>query len=182
MRKKLIALAACLGLLISGSSYATENDIDRRVAEQFDMTGQFLQKIGLTVRYDEKTQPELEFTGVHVPIRELFGGTTQITWDNNTKTSYIERNGIQLVVSQDTKYKLTKNQVPWPKEWTSFDNGRMLIKFPYLAYIFDRYADFSADSEESEWRERLAFLGIDYIDNNDSTAKDRTMHSFINYK
>jgi len=145
------------------------------------MTGKFLKKIGLTIRYDEQTQPEWAFTGIHVPVRELFGGATEITWDNNTKTSYIKRNGVQLVVSQDTKYKLTKNQVAWPKEWTSFDKGKMYIKFPYLAYIFDRYADFSAGSEESEWKERLEFLGIEYIDNNDSTAKDNTVHSFVKY-
>jgi len=79
-------------------------------------------------------------------------------------------------------YAASEHQVVLPSEWVRLLNGRVMIHFPYLAYIFDRYAKHKDGSEAAIWKERLRFLGISYIDTNDSSSKDNIIHSFISFQ
>lgn len=156
--------------------------LEEKAGRSFDLSGKASGRFGITLRYNGNTQKEFFVEGPYVSARTLFEHTTdQITWEHNSKVAVIEKNGKQLVIAQDKEYKPSANQIVLPSSWSTLVNGRTMIKFPYLAYIFDRYLEHDDHSEAALWKEKLDFLEISYIDNNDSTAKDGTIHSFIQF-
>lgn len=165
--------------MVAGPVFAIDS-LDERVNKKFYEVNSESPKIGLTIRNNQRTSPERNYNSVYLPIRTVFGDVAEISWDHKTKTAYVMRGEEQLVFSQDPQFVSSDIQVVWPTEWLLFKDGRMMIHFLYLAYLFDRYEEFQGSSDESQWREKLSFLGISYIDNTFG-FKDQTLHSFIEY-
>lgn len=176
LRKLMIIM---LSLMIVTPVYAA-NEMAEKVEEVYDFSGSKTEQIGLTIRYKLKTEPEVLFKGIHVPVRALFAKIdADINWDNTSKVAAIKKNGKRLVITQSKNYALSEDEVLWPREWAILEDGMTKISLPYLAYIFDRYVKHSEGSEASKWKETLSFLGIEYMDNNNSSPKDKTLHSFV---
>jgi hypothetical protein len=90
----------------------------------------------------------------YAPIRPIFGKTVdRIDWDHDSKVAYIENDGRQLVVMQNESFVPAEHPIVWPAEWTKTGNGSMMIHLPFLAYVFDRYAEHEDDSEAGGWKE-----------------------------
>lgn len=158
-----------------------KTSIDDEVSMMFDLSGNRTEQIGITIRHHGITQPEFIARGPYIPVREIFPSST-INWDHEAKVATVENDGKQLVITCNENFMASDDQIVWPSEWAVLQDGRMTVLFPYLAFIFDRHADHKDNSEAASWKEKLSFLGISYIDNNDSSAKDQTLHSFINFE
>lgn len=180
LRKLVIVM---LSLTIMTPVYAADG-MEEKVERIYDFSGSRTEQIGLTIRYKfKKTEPEVFLRAIHVPVRALFAKVdADISWGHTSKVATIKKNGKRLVITQNKNYALSEDEVLWPREWAIVEDGMTKISFPYLAYIFDRYAKHSEGSEASKWKETLSFLGIEYMDNNDSSAKDKTLHSFVRFE
>jgi len=157
-----------------------ETTINNEVEKMFDLSGKRTEFIGITIQNNGITKPEFLTKGQYIPVRELFLPSS-IRWDHERKAAIIENDGKQLVISMNDNFIATEDQILWPRGWAILKDGKTMVKFPYLAFIFDRYAKHGDSSEAALWKKKLSFLGISYIDNNDSSAKDKTLHSFINF-
>ncbi|QHW29906.1 hypothetical protein GZH47_03025 [Paenibacillus rhizovicinus] len=134
----------------------------------------------ISIAMSGKNAQKLIVKGHDVGIRALFEKfSDQVVWDNKAKFVAIKNNGKELVIPFSENFKPNSNQITLPDGWAYFKDGRTYLRFPYFAYLFDRYAEFKSGSEEDLWKQKLSFLNIDYIDTNDSTPKDQTIHSSL---
>ncbi|WP_236343719.1 stalk domain-containing protein [Paenibacillus plantiphilus] len=179
LRKLVIVM---LSLMIMAPVYAADG-MEEKVGRVYDFSGSRTEQIGLTIRYKLKTEPEVFFKGIHVPVRVLFAKVdADINWGHTSKVATIKKKGKRLVITQNKNYAPSEDEVLWPREWAIVEDGMTKISLPYLAYIFDRYAKHSEGAEASKWKEALLFLGIEHMDNLDSSPKDKTLHSFVTFK
>lgn len=140
--------------------------------------------------YIEKIKVDTEGHSVYhksnwVPIRKLFSKNVQdIIWDNTVKVAKIKNNGKELVfIFSDKEIEFNENQYIVPKQYSKFADDITYIDVYWLAYTFDKYADYAVDWEDPErdnLKEKLNFLGIIYIDYIPS-VKDKTFHMFIKW-
>ncbi|MNJ36862.1 hypothetical protein D3C77_316670 [compost metagenome] len=134
------------------------------------------------VRQGTKEASTFTVKGNDVAVRDIFASNVdKITWDHQAKIAKISNNGQELVFALSASYPEQDNEVVVPSGWFKFEDGRVFINLLYLSYIFDRYAEFNADSEEFAWKNKLKFLDIEFIDTINSTPKDRMVHSFIQF-
>jgi len=137
----------------------------------------------LNIGTSDKLLVTIKAPGHDVGVRAFFETfTDEVSWDNKAKIASIKNNGKELVIPVSGNYTPKENEVVLPDGWAYFKDGKIYLKFPYFAYVFDRYAEFDSSSEEYQWKEKLAFLGIEYVDSNDSTAKDGIIHTSVHIK
>lgn len=140
-------------------------------------------KTEISIALGNKSLSKIVITGQDVGVKEFFKSfTDEVTWDNKSKKVIVKNKGKELIIPFAGKVTAKNNQVIFPKGWSYLKNGRTYLKFSYLAYIFDRYGDFETGSEEYQWKEKLSFLNIEYIDTNNSSPKDHMIHSFVMIK
>ncbi|MUG45215.1 stalk domain-containing protein [Paenibacillus woosongensis] len=140
-------------------------------------------KTEISLALGDKISSEIVVTGQDVGVRDFFKlFTDEVAWDNQNKEVIVKNKGKQLVISLSGKVTTQDNQIILPDGWAYLEDGKAYLKFPYLAYLFDRYGEFESDSEEYQWKEMLSFLNIEYIDTNNSSPKDRMVHSFVMIK
>lgn len=173
----------CLTLLLSGSLAYKANAESILFQDKLPPTITATKFTELTINKNDKNIFEHTFSGQDIPVKDLFGKIVEkITWDNKNKVAIIESNGKSLVLGQSGQYVAKNNQLVLPRGWSYLKDGRTFIHLPYLAYVFNRYGNYTQNSEEIKWQKNLEFLNIEYIDTNDSSPKDQTVHSFINIK
>ncbi|MBO7744355.1 hypothetical protein I8J29_09130 [Paenibacillus sp. MWE-103] len=176
MRVKIGIVVVFLSMVCAHFATASPDRFEQRAQEKFEAD----RPTEVTVNYN-KTNTEKTYKDNWIPVRFLFGRTSdQITWDNNTKTAAIVRNGEKLLFCLKDVTG-SKDEVVWPKQWFRLRDGRTFLDIIYLNQIFDRYGNYEAGSEERAWAQKLSFLGISYIDSQYG-GKDSIEHVFIMVK
>ncbi|GEM_PF-3108350 len=121
--------------------------------------------------------------GQDVGVRAFFEKFTEgVSWDQKTKVAIVKNKGKKLVIPFSGKVAAQPNQVVLPEGWAYLKNGKAFLKYPFFAYLFDRYEHYERGSEEEQWQFRLGFLNIQYIDTINSTPKDNLVHSGVRIK
>lgn len=189
MKKKLVLLGIVSILLMTLVSPMVQADDLESVEQTFSERVNSIygwpsikRTVGGVVHKDG-TRYLFEINGTFLPLRELFeSDMEEIAWDNQRKVAIVRQGKKELVLNfSEQEWQAAENQIVLPKEWIRFEDGITKISAPFLAYVFDRYAgsDQTRHKEADEWREKLSFLGIQYINGINSSAKDGALHFFM---
>ncbi|SDS51731.1 Copper amine oxidase N-terminal domain-containing protein [Paenibacillaceae bacterium GAS479] len=178
MKNKLFLVS--IATIFAVAIFVTRADAAKSILFQDKILTVTKVKTEIYISKGERISPKLIVPGQDISVRAFFGKfTDEVSWNSTEKVAIVKKNGKELVIPMVSNLAISKNQVAMPEGWTYFKNGTAYLKFPYLAYVFDRYAEYESDSEEFQWKEKLSFLDIQYIDTNNSAPKDKMIHSSV---
>ncbi|OWA37085.1 hypothetical protein B9G55_03150 [Saccharibacillus sp. O16] len=183
--KKGFVLAGVLMVSLAGwnvSAHAAESPVlFQEQAQGFFVPGELKTEIGFA--YGKKSLGKITVFGQDVSVRDFFEKFTEgVSWDQKNKVAIVKNKGKQLIIPFSGKVTAQANQVVLPDGWAYLKDGKAFLKYPYFAYVFDRYGEYKPGSEEVQWKQRLGFLNIEDIDTINSSPKDKMVHSFIKIK
>lgn len=175
-----VLMVSIVGLNVSAQA-AESPVLFQEQAQGLFVPGDIKTEIGFG--YGEKDLGTITIPGQDVGVRTFFEKFTEgVSWDQKNKVAIVKNKGKKLIIPFSGKATAQANQVVLPDGWAYLKNGKAFLKYPFFAYVFDRYGDYKPGSEEKQWQQRLGFLNIEYIDTINSTPKDDFVHSGVRIK
>lgn len=177
-----ILIFSLVGLNARGSAAATTPLFQEQAQEK----GLFVPgdiKTQIEFGYGKKDLSAITIPGQDVGVRTFFEKFTEgVSWDPKNKVAIVKNKGKKLIIPFAGKVAAQANQVVLPDGWAYLKNGKAFLKYPFFAYVFDRYGEYKSGSEETQWQQRLGFLNIQYIDTIGYSSKDNIFHTGVTIK
>ncbi|OWA37087.1 hypothetical protein B9G55_03160 [Saccharibacillus sp. O16] len=166
------------------SAQAAESPVlfqDQAQEQRFFVPGDI--KTQIEFGYGKKDLGTITIPGQDVGVRAFFEKFTEgVSWDQKNKVAIVKNKGKTLIIPFSGKVAAQANQVVLPDGWAYLKDGKAFLKYPFFAYVFDRYGEYKSGSEEKQWQQRLGFLNIEYIDTIGYSSKDNIFHTGVTIK
>ncbi|ANF95792.1 stalk domain-containing protein [Paenibacillus bovis] len=125
---------------------------------------------------------EKVYSTIYIPVKDIFKGyADQITWDSKRKIAIVKKGDSEMILNfSDQSISSSDHQIVLPESWVKMQNGAASINALVLSYVFDRYGESYNDLQREQWKEKLYFLDIQYVDPFPG-GKDGIMHVNVTY-